>query len=83
VGGLANTVFDRDYSEKPKEQRNGFTFNDTDNKALESALSRALRLWQDDPDAFRSLMANGMKLRFFVTASGKQYNRIYEMLAIR
>jgi starch synthase len=83
VGGLANTVFDRDFSDKPEAQRNGFTFNDTDNKALESALSRAFRLWYDNPEGFRNLIVNGMNGDFSWAASGKQYNRIYEMLAIR
>ena len=83
VGGLVNTVFDRDYSDKSIEQRNGFTFKDTDNKALESALSRALHLWKDAPDEFRRLIVHGMNGDFSWTASGRQYNRIYEMLAIQ
>ena len=30
VGGLADTVFDRDYSERPYEQRNGYVFDHAD-----------------------------------------------------
>ena len=44
VGGLVNTVFDIDYSDLPVEKRNGFCFRDTDETAIDSALSRAIRL---------------------------------------
>src|SRR5271166_550756 len=42
VGGLADTVFDRDYSNRPEQERNGYVFHQTDNAALESALDRAI-----------------------------------------
>ena len=38
VGGLVDTVFDRDYSDKPPELRNGYTFADADFRGIESAL---------------------------------------------
>jgi starch synthase len=53
TGGLADTVFDRDYSTRPIEARNGYVFHKAEYAALDSALRRALGLWYDDPDEFR------------------------------
>ncbi|WP_296806026.1 glycogen synthase GlgA, partial [Thiocapsa sp.] len=36
VGGLADTVFDKDYSHRPLHERNGYVFRDFDNPGLES-----------------------------------------------
>ncbi|MCY7394285.1 MAG: glycogen synthase GlgA, partial [Leptolyngbyaceae cyanobacterium CAN_BIN12] len=47
VGGLVNTVFDRDYDETHlPEERNGYVFYQTDDSALESAMDRAIGLWE-------------------------------------
>ncbi len=43
VGGLVDTVFDRDYSDRPPGDRNGYVFHQLDNPALESALAAGLR----------------------------------------
>ena len=83
VGGLVNTVFDRDYSEKPMEERNGFTFQHTDDRALESALYRALDLWYNHPDDFRSLILSGMRCNFSWEISGGKYQEIYEKIVRR
>ena len=56
TGGMIDTVFDRDHSGRPLAQRNGYVFHHTDNQAIESALSRALRLWSDRPLEFRELV---------------------------
>ena len=52
VGGLVDTVFDRDYSSAPWE-RNGYVFHQADNPALESAMARAIGLWYAYPQEFR------------------------------
>jgi starch synthase len=80
VGGLVNSVFDRDYSEKPMEERNGFTFQHTDNNALESALYRAFDLWYNHPFDFRALMLNGMRYNFSWEVSGEKYQEIYKKI---
>jgi starch synthase len=41
VGGMADTVFDRDYP-APAGRRNGYVFHQADDPAIESALSRTL-----------------------------------------
>jgi len=80
VGGLVNTVFDRDYSEKPKDERNGYTFQHTDEKAIESALYRAFDLWYNHPGEFRELMINGMHYDFSWKVSGEKYLEIYKKI---
>jgi hypothetical protein len=45
IGGLVDTVFDRDYSGPPAEERNGYMFHQVDHHALESAMSRPIGLW--------------------------------------
>ena len=43
VGGLVDTVFDRDHSDRPSYERNGYVFHQADHEGLESALRRAIR----------------------------------------
>ncbi len=80
VGGLADTVFDRDFSDKPWEERNGYVFHQTDNLALESALDRAIALWFERPDEFRGLAQRGMRCDYSWNRPGADYLNIYEMI---
>lgn len=80
VGGLADTVFDRDYSDKPEQQRNGYVFHDTDYIALESAMHRAIDLWYHDPDQFHQLMVQGMEQDYSWRYAGQHYLNIYEFI---
>jgi starch synthase len=82
VGGLVNTVFDRDYSEKLPAERNGFTFQHTEDRAIESALYRALDLWYNHPEDFRALMLSGMRYNFSWEVSGGKYQEIYEKIIL-
>jgi starch synthase len=78
IGGMVDTVFDRDYSGRPCTERNGYAFEHVDNVAVESALSRAIRLWFDHPVAFRRLIANGMQADNSWNRPGRQYLNVYE-----
>ena len=78
VGGLVNTVFDRDYhSEKLPEERNGYVFYQTDNHALESAMDRAIGLWYDYHEEFQSLVTQGMEYDYSWNQPGKTYLGVY------
>ena len=77
VGGLVDTVFDRDYSDRPPEQRNGYSFRDADNPGLESALSRAFGLWWDYPEEFHRLARQGMAYDYSWNHPGSDYLNIY------
>ena len=80
VGGLVNTVFDRDYSDKPLHERYGYVFHQTDNRAIESALFRAIGLWNSNPGEFRELVLNGMRYDFSWRLPGQQYLEIYDRI---
>ena len=78
VGGMVDTVFDRDHSSQEREQRNGYVFQHTDNRAVESALSRALSLWFERPREFRGLMRNSMRTDHSWSQPGQHYLNVYE-----
>jgi len=80
VGGLADTVFDKDYAQVDMSVRNGYTFNDLNNAGLESAMNRAIGLYYDYPKDFRSLMINGMKADYSWNNPGTHYMNIYELI---
>ncbi|MCL1466849.1 glycogen synthase GlgA [Argonema galeatum] len=79
VGGLVNTVFDRDYDQnKPPEERNGYVFYQTDYQAMESAIDRAIGLWYKYPKEFRKLVLQGMEYDYSWNHPGTQYVGIYD-----
>lgn len=81
VGGLVNTVFDRDYDQTHlPEERNGYVFYQTDNRALESAMDRAIGLWNHYPDEFEKLVIQGMNYDYSWNYPGKDYLGIYEYI---
>ncbi|MDA8382960.1 MAG: glycogen synthase [Betaproteobacteria bacterium] len=80
VGGLADTVFDRDYSGRPAEERNGYVFHDSDGRGIESALQRAIGLWYAYPAEFRHLMLAGMRQDYSWNHSGQHYLNVYDYI---
>ncbi len=80
TGGLADTVFDADYSDKPKNERNGYVFNDFDSMAIESALKRAIKTWFEHPKLFKELMINGMRYDYSWNIPGQKYLEVYEYI---
>jgi starch synthase len=80
TGGMIDTVFDRDHSGHPPAERNGYVFHHTDNRAIESALSRALRLWSERPREFHKLMANCIRADYSWARPGQEYLDIYEYI---
>ena len=78
VGGLVDTVFDRDYSGRPLHERNGYVFHQLDYPALESAMLRAIGLWYSYPGDFRELMLNGMRQDHSWAGPGQHYENIYD-----
>jgi starch synthase len=81
VGGLVNTVFDRDYDQDhTPETRNGYVFFQTDPHALESSLGRAIDLWYQSPKEFQQLALQGMAYNYSWRDPGEQYLGIYEYI---
>ncbi len=84
VGGLVNTVFDRDYDQEHlPEQRNGYVFYQSDYYALESAMERAIGLWYEYPKEFRELALQGMAYDYSWNYPGKNYLEIYDYIRHR
>jgi len=78
IGGLCDTVFDHDHSDRPPHERNGYVFHHVDQAAIDSALGRAIGLWHGYPDEFRQLMLNGMRADHSWAAAGEHYHNVYE-----
>ena len=78
TGGLADTVFDADHAHRPYHERNGYVFNDYNWAGLESALRRAIGLWNHYPHYFRELIVNGMRYDFSWNHPGQHYLNIYQ-----
>ncbi len=82
VGGLADTVFDRDYADMPYEYRNGYVFDNTDFPAIESAMDRAIGLWYEYPKEFRRLLSNGMAYDYSWNHPAEHYLAIYNHISV-
>ena len=80
TGGLADTVLDANYAERPYHERNGYVFNHFNAQGIESALHRAIGMWYTFPDYFRELVTNGMRYDFSWNHPGGHYLRIYEYI---
>lgn len=81
VGGLVDTVFDKDYDQThPPEKRNGYVFYHNDPPALESALERAIGLWHYYPEEFRKLQKQGMRYDYSWRRPAEQYLAVYEKI---
>lgn len=81
VGGLADTVFDKDYAhDKALHERNGYVFHNFDNAGLESAMSRAIACYYQYPEHFRDLMRNAMRYDYSWHTAGQHYLNIYDYI---
>lgn len=80
TGGLADTIFDVDYSGKPFAETNGYVFEYPDVHGVESALDRAFECWFHNPDKWRKLLVNGMKIDFSWNKPSNEYLEVYKSL---
>lgn len=78
VGGLADTVFDKDHSHRPLHERNGYVFENYDYAGLESALIRAIDCYYQYPEHFRDLIRNAMRTDYSWNQPGQDYLNIYD-----
>ena len=80
IGGLADTVFDKDHSTRPLHERNGYVFEHYDQAGLESALGRGLACYYQYPEHFRELMKNAMRADYSWNRPGEDYLNIYDYI---
>ncbi len=81
TGGLADTVVDVDYSGRPFEETNGFSFDHADVQGLDSALDRAVAMYKKTPERWKLLVKQAMACDFSWTHSAQSYCEIYDTLA--
>ena len=77
-GGLVDTVFDKDFSNRPLHERNGYAFEHADNAGMESGLNRAIGCYYQYPDHWRHLMLNAMGTDYSWNNPGQDYLNIYD-----
>lgn len=77
TGGLADTVFDVEYSNKPQEERNGYCFNHADAEGVNSALDRALHDYYHHKEKIKALREHAMKMDLSWKQSAKRYTALY------
>lgn len=80
VGGLADTLFDANDSDRPFGERNAYLFDDPTPSALDQALARALQLWRDHPHYFYQLRLNGMRADHTWRLPAEDYLDLYAFL---
>lgn len=81
TGGLADTVFDVDFSHKPIEKCNGYTFDHPDFQGVESALDRAIEQWYKNKDLQKKIIRRGMLMNFSWDVPAKHYLELYRRCA--
>ena len=81
TGGLNDTVFDYDLDHKKAEwegmKPNGFSFDGTDEGAIDYALNRAIDLAYNKPAEFRKLQANCMTQDWSWNRPALEYIEVY------
>jgi starch synthase len=80
VGGLADTVFDKDHSNRPLHERNGYVFAHYNREGLESALGRAIACYFQFPADFRELIKHAMRFDYSWNRPGEDYLNIYDYI---
>ena len=78
VGGLADTVADTTPATLAAGTASGFAFNDYSSAALLECLDRALKIYFNDPPAWRKIQLTGMREDWSWNSSGRKYVHVYE-----
>jgi starch synthase len=75
TGGLDDTV---EQFDSRNAKGTGFKFREYTGEAMLESLRAAVALYRDNPDAWRTLMRNGMAQDYSWTSSAREYVRVYE-----
>ncbi|MFA5881516.1 MAG: glycogen synthase GlgA [Eubacteriales bacterium] len=75
TGGLADTVTDYNPA---TSSGNGFSFELYDAQTMLKTIRRALRLYSEEPESWRRLVANAMDQDFSWNRSGAEYLELYD-----
>jgi starch synthase len=77
TGGFADTVFDIDSSDRPKDERNGFVFEEANSAGMDSALDRALLYFRDHREQWIEMAKRGMQVDVGWKRSAEEYVKAY------
>lgn len=80
TGGLADTVFDVDFSAKLFEERNGYVFDHANSEEMDAAVHRAVQCWTHDKRRWKQLVLHAMQCDHSWKRSAGEYVQIYERL---
>jgi starch synthase len=80
TGGLADTIVDTTPETMENGTATGFLFSDPDSWHLGEAITRAVTLYKNEPDAWDKIKKQAMAQRFTWASSAKQYVNLYKSL---
>ena len=83
TGGLADTVFDIDLSDKPESSRTGFVFDFPDPTGVHWVLDRVFDCYHNDQKKWQTIMQNGFNIDFSWAHSEQEYEKVYRLLLYR
>lgn len=83
TGGLNDSVFDVDDDTIPVQYRNGFSFLTPNEQELNNAMKRAFDYYMKNPENWRNLVQNIMRLDFSWESSAQQYEELYAKAVTR
>ena len=75
TGGLAETIIDFD---SDNENGNGFSFAGFSSDEMLDAIDRAISVYNNRPDEWRTLIRRAMELDYSWDSSAKQYENLYK-----
>ena len=82
TGGLADTVINANQDNIENNTATGFSFDDFASSALESALSKAIRMYKEDRQSWNQIALNGMTQDWSWTASARKYEELYKQTVV-
>ena len=75
TGGLDDTV---EQFDSRTSKGTGFKFREYSGEAMLDALRAAATLYRDNPDAWQTVIRNGMAQDYSWTTSAREYGKVYE-----
>ena len=83
TGGLADTVINASQENIENKVATGFSFEEFTSAALESTMSKSLRVYKEDRSNWNQLVLNGMTKDWSWTASARKYEELYQKTLVR
>ncbi len=82
TGGLADTVINATQENLENNTATGFSFEEFTSAGLEAALSKSLRMYNEDRKGWNQLVINGMTKDWSWTTSARKYEELYKKTVV-